>query len=184
MRRTILLARRYFWWPTLDADCREFVRGCAVCQRDKASTKKIPGLLQQPAIPEGKWQTVSLIKQFIIPFINMDSCILSSSSPSSSFTTFLWYALDYSVPRWSPQHLAREVYSILCRHLNFHPLFPTFRTLLQASSLTFLHPTWGDLLWHKHSSTKIATHPSNPLSFSILPRGNAAIPTAQTRMVR
>ena len=59
-RRTVLLVRRYFWWPTLDADCKDFVRGCVICQRDKASTHKVPGLLQQPAIPEGKWQTVSM----------------------------------------------------------------------------------------------------------------------------
>ena len=60
MRRTILLVRRYFWWPTLDRDCREFVRGCAICQRDKATTRKIPGMLQQPVIPEGKWHTISM----------------------------------------------------------------------------------------------------------------------------
>ena len=59
-KRTILLVRRYFWWPTLDVDCRSFVRGCAVCQRDKSSNSKIPGLLLQPEIAAGKWQTISM----------------------------------------------------------------------------------------------------------------------------
>ena len=59
-RRTIHLVKRVFWWPTLDADCRAFVKGCNVCQRDKSSTRKTAGELQQPELAEGKWQTVSL----------------------------------------------------------------------------------------------------------------------------
>ena len=59
-RRTISLIRRYFWWPTMDPDIRDFVKGCAVCQRDKASNRKVPGVLVQPEVPEGKWQVVSM----------------------------------------------------------------------------------------------------------------------------
>ena len=59
-RHTINLVRRYFWWPGLSADCRQYVRGCALCQRNKSSTQKPAGELDQPAIPEGKWQVVSM----------------------------------------------------------------------------------------------------------------------------
>lgn len=59
-RRTISLVRRYFWWPGLDHDCREHVKGYAVCQRGKASTRKTTGELLQPAVSEGKWQTVCM----------------------------------------------------------------------------------------------------------------------------
>ena len=59
-KRTIMLVKRYFWWPTMDQDCRTFVKGCQTCQRDKSSTQKPAGLLQQPEMAEGKWQTVSL----------------------------------------------------------------------------------------------------------------------------
>ena len=39
-------------------DIRDCMKGCAVCQRDKASNRKIPGGLIQPETPEGKWQVI------------------------------------------------------------------------------------------------------------------------------
>ena len=58
--RTIHLVKRYFWWPGLAKDCRTFVKGCIVCQRDKTNTQKTAGELCQPEIPGGKWQVVSM----------------------------------------------------------------------------------------------------------------------------
>ena len=58
--RTIHLVKRYFWWPGLVADCRAFVKGCTICQRNKSSTQKPAGELKQPEIPAGKWQQVSM----------------------------------------------------------------------------------------------------------------------------
>ena len=53
--KTIDLVRRYFWWPHLDLDCKQFVKGCALCQRNKASTQKVPGLLHQHDVPTQRW---------------------------------------------------------------------------------------------------------------------------------
>ena len=58
--RTIHLVKRYFWWPGLAEDCRAFVKGCTICQRNKSSTQKPAGELKQPDIPAGKWQWVSM----------------------------------------------------------------------------------------------------------------------------
>ena len=64
MRRSFMLVKRvkrYFWWPELDGDCRAIFRGCAICQRDKASTRKTPGMLLHPAVADGKCQTSSMV---------------------------------------------------------------------------------------------------------------------------
>ena len=58
--RTIQLVRRYFWWPSLDNDCRAFVQGCVSCQRNKASTRPYAGLLTQPPVASQKWEQVSM----------------------------------------------------------------------------------------------------------------------------
>ena len=58
--RTVQLVRRYFWWPSLDNDCRAFVKGCIMCQRNKASNRKYAGPLQQHHIAAQKWEQVSM----------------------------------------------------------------------------------------------------------------------------
>ena len=58
--RTVQLVRRYFWWPSLDNDCRAYVKGCTQCQRNKASTRPYAGLLQQHDVATQKWQQVSM----------------------------------------------------------------------------------------------------------------------------
>ena len=59
-RKTIMLVRRFFYWDTLDKDCREFVKGCAVCQRDKPTNRRPAGLLEPVPIPAGRWKVVSM----------------------------------------------------------------------------------------------------------------------------
>ena len=58
--RTTDLVKRYFWWPQMDTDCRQFVKGCSLCQRNKAHTRRYAGLLQQHDMPTQKWQQVSM----------------------------------------------------------------------------------------------------------------------------
>ena len=58
--KTVQLVRRYFWWPSLDNECRAFVKGCVHCQRNKASTRKYAGLLQQHDVAVSPWEQVSM----------------------------------------------------------------------------------------------------------------------------
>ena len=58
--RTVQLVRRYFWWPSLDNDCRQFVKGCLKCQQNKASNRKYAGPLQQHKVAERQWTQVSM----------------------------------------------------------------------------------------------------------------------------
>ena len=47
--RTVQLLRRFFWWASLDRDCRQYVKGCDQCQRNKASTRKQASRQAYPA---------------------------------------------------------------------------------------------------------------------------------------
>ena len=58
--RIVQLVRRYFRWPSLDSDVKQFVKGCTLCQRNKASGQLYAGKLQQSDLPTEKWQQVSI----------------------------------------------------------------------------------------------------------------------------
>ena len=58
--RTLLIARRWFWWKGMAEDVREFVLSCPVCQIEKTSHLRPGGTLQPLDIPSRKWDTVVL----------------------------------------------------------------------------------------------------------------------------
>ena len=58
--KTLKQVETRFWWPSLRDDVKKYVNSCDVCQRSKASTTRIAGLLQPLEIPEKKWECVSL----------------------------------------------------------------------------------------------------------------------------
>ena len=58
--KAVELIRRHFWWPSLERDTRQFVKGCALCQRNKPLPRQYAGKLQQHSLPAEKWQQVSL----------------------------------------------------------------------------------------------------------------------------
>ena len=60
VQRTIGLVKRYFWWKGMAGDIREYVESCPTCQLEKANHTMRKGNLQSLAIPEAKWQEVSV----------------------------------------------------------------------------------------------------------------------------
>ena len=60
VQRTIGQVRRYFWWKGMAGDIREFVEACPICQLEKSDHTQKKGSLQSLAIPEAKWQEVSV----------------------------------------------------------------------------------------------------------------------------
>ena len=60
VQRTIGRFRRYFWWKGMAGDIREFVESCPTCQLEKTDHTQRKGSLQSLAIPEAKWQEVSV----------------------------------------------------------------------------------------------------------------------------
>ena len=60
VQRTIGMVRRYFWWKGMVGDIREHVETCPTCQLEKTNHTMKKGSLQSLAIPEAKWQEVSV----------------------------------------------------------------------------------------------------------------------------
>lgn len=48
-------------------DIREYVRGCQVCQRDKASNQKPAGLLQLIEVPYNGWDHSTMDRTIQLP---------------------------------------------------------------------------------------------------------------------
>ena len=58
--KTIALALRTVWWPSLKADLDEFIRPCPTCQRVKAEHGAPPGLLYPLPVPTRRGGTIGL----------------------------------------------------------------------------------------------------------------------------
>ena len=58
--RTQHNVQRRYWWPGMAAEIREYVQGCQVCQRDKASNQKPAGLLQPIEVPYNGWDHATM----------------------------------------------------------------------------------------------------------------------------
>ncbi|GJX62975.1 putative reverse transcriptase domain-containing protein [Tanacetum coccineum] len=52
--------RDLYWWPSMKRDIAEYVSGCLTCSKIKAEHQKPSGLLQQPKIPEWKWEKITM----------------------------------------------------------------------------------------------------------------------------
>nr|GEU32856.1 putative ribonuclease H-like domain-containing protein [Tanacetum cinerariifolium] len=49
-----------YWWPGMKRDITEYVSKCLTCSKIKAEHQKPSGLLQQPEIPEWKWEKITM----------------------------------------------------------------------------------------------------------------------------
>nr|GEW35776.1 putative reverse transcriptase domain-containing protein [Tanacetum cinerariifolium] len=52
--------RDLYWWPGMNRDIAEYVSKCLTCSKIKAEHQKPSGLLQQPEIPELKWEKITM----------------------------------------------------------------------------------------------------------------------------
>ena len=58
--RTFELVSRQFWWPKMARDVKAYVASCPECQRNKAGHRAPAGLLQPLAIPDERWQNITM----------------------------------------------------------------------------------------------------------------------------
>ncbi|GJR92585.1 reverse transcriptase domain-containing protein [Tanacetum coccineum] len=49
-----------YWWPGMKRDIATYVSKCLTCSKVKAEHQRPLGLLQQPEIPEWKWDTITV----------------------------------------------------------------------------------------------------------------------------
>ncbi|GJS20326.1 putative reverse transcriptase domain-containing protein [Tanacetum coccineum] len=52
--------RDLYWWSGMKRDVAEYVSRCLTCSKIKAEHQKPSGLLQQPEIPEWKWEKITM----------------------------------------------------------------------------------------------------------------------------
>ncbi|GJV08576.1 putative reverse transcriptase domain-containing protein [Tanacetum coccineum] len=52
--------KKLYWWPNMKADIFTYVSKCLTCARVKAEHQRPSGLLVQPAIPEWKWDNITM----------------------------------------------------------------------------------------------------------------------------
>ncbi|GJU47873.1 putative reverse transcriptase domain-containing protein [Tanacetum coccineum] len=52
--------RDLYWWPGMRRNIAEYVSKCLTCSKIKAEHQKPLGLLQQPEIPEWKWEKITM----------------------------------------------------------------------------------------------------------------------------
>ncbi|KAD4385606.1 hypothetical protein E3N88_25775 [Mikania micrantha] len=52
--------RTSYWWPGMKKDIALYVGKCLTCSKVKAEHQKPSGLLQQPEIPQWKWEQISM----------------------------------------------------------------------------------------------------------------------------
>ncbi|GKF73209.1 putative reverse transcriptase domain-containing protein [Tanacetum coccineum] len=49
-----------YWWPNMKVEIATYVSKCLACAKVKAEHQKPSGLLQQPEIPEWKWEKITM----------------------------------------------------------------------------------------------------------------------------
>ncbi|GJZ84873.1 putative reverse transcriptase domain-containing protein [Tanacetum coccineum] len=52
--------KKLYWWPNMKADIATYVSKCLICTKVKAKHQRPLGLLVQPAIPEWKWDNITM----------------------------------------------------------------------------------------------------------------------------
>ncbi|KAL4564141.1 hypothetical protein LXL04_028193 [Taraxacum kok-saghyz] len=52
--------KKLYWWPNMKADIATYVGECLTCAKVKVEYQKPSGLLQQPRIPEWKWEEIAM----------------------------------------------------------------------------------------------------------------------------
>ncbi|GJT14763.1 putative reverse transcriptase domain-containing protein [Tanacetum coccineum] len=52
--------KKLYWWPNIKVDIATYVSKCLTCAKVKAKHQRPLGLLVQPAIPEWKWDNITM----------------------------------------------------------------------------------------------------------------------------
>ena len=65
-QKTITVARKLHFWPSMKKDVTEYIAKCQKCQQVKVEHQHLAGLLQPLANPEWKWEIIFI--DFITEF--------------------------------------------------------------------------------------------------------------------
>ena len=65
--------KKLYWWPNMKAEIATYVSKCLTCAKVKVEYQKPSGLLQQPEIPEWKWERITMDFITKLPKMEVDS---------------------------------------------------------------------------------------------------------------
>ncbi|GJS32395.1 putative reverse transcriptase domain-containing protein [Tanacetum coccineum] len=84
-----------YWWPGMKRDIAEYVSRCLTCSKIKAEHQKPSGFLQQPEIPEWKWEKITM--DFVTKLPKSSSGHDTIWDRDGRFTSHLWQVFSGSV---------------------------------------------------------------------------------------
>ncbi|GJU64567.1 reverse transcriptase domain-containing protein [Tanacetum coccineum] len=87
--------RDMYWWPGMKRDIATYVSKCLTCSKVKAEHQRPSGLLQQPEIPEWKWDKITM--DFITKLPREDYSIEEIGKSSTSDEIVARTRLDMSM---------------------------------------------------------------------------------------
>ncbi|GKA85055.1 putative reverse transcriptase domain-containing protein [Tanacetum coccineum] len=92
--------RDMYWWPEMKRDIATYVCECLTCAKVKAEHQRPSGLLQQPEIPEWKWESITIDFIIKLPRIrNGHDAIWVVVDRLTKSTHFLVIRKDYSTEK-------------------------------------------------------------------------------------
>jgi transposase InsO family protein len=96
VQRTLHRLRRDFHFPHMKRVVQDFVRACAVCQRNKPEQLHPAGLLLPLPVPQGVWTDIAMDFVEALPRVKGKSVILTVVDRFSKYAHFLPLAHPYS----------------------------------------------------------------------------------------
>ncbi|GKD72762.1 putative reverse transcriptase domain-containing protein, partial [Tanacetum coccineum] len=114
----VLLVGDMYWWPGMKRDIATYVNECLTCAKVKAKHQRTSGLLQQPKIPEWKWESITI--DFITKFPrtrNGHDAIWVVVDRLTKSAHFLAIREDYSTEKLARLYTKEIVtrHGVLCR---------------------------------------------------------------------
>ncbi|GKD44255.1 putative reverse transcriptase domain-containing protein [Tanacetum coccineum] len=88
--------RDMYWWPRMKMDIATYVSKCLTCSKVKAKHQRISGLLQQPEIPEWKWDKITMDFITKLPRLKWTIYITLLADSAKSFRHAIGYEYGLS----------------------------------------------------------------------------------------
>lgn len=96
-RATYQRMKLIFYWPKMHQQVKEYIKNCAVCQKNKSEHVPYPGLLQPLPIPDRAWTHISMDFVEGLPKSNGKDVILVIVDRFSKYSHFLALSHPYTV---------------------------------------------------------------------------------------